>query len=117
MRSSLIFYNCSGAEAHVWLNGVGAPTWKLKVGGAKNSYYPFSQKAPRDLSRDHGGPGNWGLTNNLQIGWQEIDNPLVFKNIGDPSAAIGDVDLLLWIFSDRVVFSQGAIWLTETLPD
>jgi hypothetical protein len=115
MRSNLIFYNCSGAEAFVTLNGTGAPTWRIKITGPTYGYYPFTQNAPRDLSKEHGGPGNWGQNNKLRIAWDLID-PLDFKNIQDPSHAIGDVDLLLWIFSDRVEFSQGAIWLVEVLP-
>lgn len=108
---NLIFYNCSGADAYVTLNGVGAPTWKIKNSGADVDYFPWSKTTTRDPSQDHGGPGNWGRNNQLRIAWQDIDQPLNFPNIQDPANAIGNVDLLLWIFSDRVVFSQQALWL------
>ncbi|HEX8282668.1 MAG TPA: hypothetical protein VF588_04910 [Pyrinomonadaceae bacterium] len=115
--SNLIFYNCSGADTFVALNGLENNPWKIKTSGAGDNYYPFSQTTTRDLSKDHGDPGKWGRNNRLQIGWADVDQPMKFKNIQDPAGALGSVDLLVWIFPDRVVFSQQASWLGEVPPD
>jgi hypothetical protein len=115
MSSNLIIYNCSGADATVTLNPIMKKPWTLKNSGAGINYYPSSQTAPRDLSKEHGSPGNWGQNNKLRIAWKDIDE-LFFQNIQDPPKAFSDVDLLMWIFSDRVVFSQGTLWLGEVTP-
>ena len=68
------------------------------------NYFPYPVLAvTRDASLP-GKPGVWGNDNALIV---RVDSASkVYNNIKDPNGAVPNNDLLLWIFTDFVVFSQ-----------
>lgn len=95
------------------MNGIANTTWSpLKPSESRYNYNPYFDQVPRDLSLDHGTANTWGKTNRLIIRWDEVDEPMVFSKIDDPGG-LTDVDILLWVFPDRVVFSQQSSELKE----
>ena len=70
---------------------------------AKNNYFPESLAVQRDPSGT-GKPGIWGNNNALIV---LVDGTSkLYNNIKDPSDATPNNLLLLWIYTDFVVFSQ-----------
>lgn len=75
----------------------------IKVSSSKSNYFPFTLPVPRDASVA-GRPGVWGNDNTLIV---LVDgSSKLYNNIKDPNGAAPNNDLLLWVFSDFVVFSQ-----------
>ena len=70
---------------------------------AKYNYFPNSLPVERDPSAT-GKPGVWGNNNALIV---LVDGASkLYNSIKDPSSATPNNELLLWIFTDFVVFSQ-----------
>ena len=115
--SQLITYNWTPWTMAVQVNGINNTPWSpLKPSAAAYDYFPYSGQILRDLSQDHGAPNVWGKTNKLIIKFEETSGSLSFPGVQEPSDALIDVDLLLWVFPDRVVFSQRNRWLEEARP-
>lgn len=75
----------------------------INPSSSKYNYVPYTLSIPRDSSL-HGQPGVWGNDNTLVV---LVDGASkVYNSIKDPSGAAPNNDLLLWIFTDFVVFSQ-----------
>ena len=67
------------------------------------NYFPYSLSVHRDASAP-GKAGEWGNDNALII---LVDGSSKrYNNIKDPNGAAPNNELLLWIFTDFVVFSQ-----------
>ena len=67
------------------------------------NYFPFAFPVQRDASAP-GKPGVWGTDNALIV---LVDGASkLYNRIKDPNGAAPNNDLLLWIFTDFVVFSQ-----------
>jgi len=79
------------------------PLSKIDPSLSKYNYFPSSLAVARDAS----GPGKagvWGNDNALIV---LVDGTSkLYNSIKDPSGAAPNNDLLLWIFTDFVVFSQ-----------
>jgi hypothetical protein len=70
---------------------------------SKFNYFPNSLAVPRDASVP-GKAGVWGNDNALIV---LVDGTSkLYNSIKDPNGAAPNNDLLLWIFTDFVVFSQ-----------
>ena len=75
----------------------------IKPSSSQYNYFPFSLAVARNASVP-GKPGVWGNDNALIV---LVDGTSkLYNNIKDPSGAAPNNDLLLWIFTDFVVFSQ-----------
>ena len=75
----------------------------IKSSRVQDNYFPFSLPVLRDASLP-GKPGVWGNDNALII---LVDGTSrLYNSIKDPNGAAPNNDLLLWIFTDFVVFSQ-----------
>ncbi|MEK6304208.1 MAG: hypothetical protein AABO41_26265 [Acidobacteriota bacterium] len=70
---------------------------------SKDYYFPDSLAVPRDASVP-GKAGVWGNDNALIVLVDGANK--LYNSIKDPSGAAPNNDLLLWIFTDFVVFSQ-----------
>jgi hypothetical protein len=69
----------------------------------RDNYFPFALAVHRDASAP-GKSGEWGNDNTLVV---LVDgSSKLYNNIKDPNGAAPNNDLLLWIFTDFVVFSQ-----------
>lgn len=75
----------------------------IKVSSSQFNYFPFSLAVLRDVS-SAGKPGVWGNDNALIV---LVDGKSkLYNNLKDPNDAAPNNDLLLWIFTDFLVFSQ-----------
>lgn len=75
----------------------------IKPSSSKNNYFPSTLAVQRDASAP-GKPGVWGNDNALIV---LVDGSSKrYNSIKDPNGAAPNNDLLLWIFTDFVVFSQ-----------
>lgn len=114
--TSLVIYNWAPWDTYVQVNGIADTSWSpLKGSQLKYGYFPYSKPVPRDLSLDFGTAETWGKCNDLTIKWAEVDDPMFFSRIADPGG-LTNVDLLLWVFPNRVVFSQQSSQLAEVYP-
>jgi hypothetical protein len=75
----------------------------IKATSGQSNYFPYALSVLRDASAP-GKPGVWGNDNALIV---LVDGSSKrYNNIKDPNGAAPNNDLLLWIFTDFVVFSQ-----------
>ena len=75
----------------------------IKPSSSGSNYFPYSLAVQRDASLP-GKPGVWGNDNALIV---LVDGKSkLYNDIKDPNGAAPNNDLLLWIFTDFVVFSQ-----------
>lgn len=75
----------------------------IKTSSSQSNYFPYTLSVLRDAAVP-GRPGVWGNDNTLVI---LVDGgSKLYNNIKDPNGAAPNNDLLLWIFTDFVVFSQ-----------
>jgi hypothetical protein len=75
----------------------------INPSSSKYNYFPYQLAVPRDASVP-GKPGVWGNDNALIV---LVDGTSKrYNSIKDPNGAAPNNDLLLWIFTDFVVFSQ-----------
>jgi hypothetical protein len=75
----------------------------IKPSSSGSNYFPFSLAVARNASVP-GKPGVWGNDNALIVLVE--GKTKLYNSIKDPSGAAPNNDLLLWIFTDFVVFSQ-----------
>ena len=114
--ADLIIFNWAPWEAYVELNSIsGIPGSPIQSSQQQYDYYPFKLQVPIDLSNDHGPANSWGKINDFRVKWPETSQPDNYLNLANPAAATGG-DLLLWIFPDKVVFSQLNQYLDEVCP-
>lgn len=75
----------------------------IKPSSSGSNYFPLSLAVPRNTSVP-GKPGVWGNDNALIV---LVDGrSKLYNSIRDPNGAAPNNDMLLWIFTDFVVFSQ-----------
>jgi hypothetical protein len=75
----------------------------IKPSSSQINYFPLSLAVHRDAS-SAGKPGVWGKDNALIV--LADGTSKLYNNLKDPNGAAPNNDLLLWIFTDFLVFSQ-----------
>jgi hypothetical protein len=102
MSSTLYLINWCPNPITVTLNAQQF-TPPIKTSSSQSNYFPYALSVLRDASVP-GRAGVWGNDNALII---LVDGTSKrYNNIRDPNDAAPNNDLLLWIFTDFVVFSQ-----------
>lgn len=101
MSSNLYLINWCPNSITATLNT--QPLSPIKPSSSQFNYFPFSLAVHRDAS-GAGKPGVWGNDNALIILSDGASK--LYNNLKDPSGAAPNNDLLLWIFTDFLVFSQ-----------
>lgn len=116
--SQLNVYNWTPFKAYVQVNGLTNTTWSpLFPSSSEYQYFPYHDQILRDLT-PHGRTENvWGTMNNLIVRLDTVSGSMYYRDIADPPGASGDVDMLLWIFTNRVVLSQSGRFITEIRPE
>lgn len=101
MSSSLYLINWCPNPVTSTLNT--QPLSQIKTSSSQYNYFPSSLAVPRDAS-SAGKSGVWGNDNALIV---LVDGKSkLYNNLKDPNGAAPNNDLLLWIFTDFLVFSQ-----------
>lgn len=101
MASNLYLINWCPNEITATLNT--QPLSPIKPSSSQFNYFPPSLAVQRDAS-GAGKSGVWGNDNALIVLVEGKSK--LYNNLKDPKGAAPNNDLLLWIFTDFLVFSQ-----------
>jgi hypothetical protein len=101
MSSNLYLINWCPNSITATLNT--QPLSPIKPSSSQFNYFPSSLAVQRDAS-GAGKPGVWGNDNALIVLAEGTSK--LYNNLKDPKGAAPNNDLLLWIFTDFLVFSQ-----------
>ena len=103
MSSTLYVINWCPVGITVTLNTQRLSPSPIKPSSPQQNYFPFTTSVPRNVS----GPGQMGVWGNDNALIVLVDGTSkLYNSIKDPNGAAPNNDLLLWIFTDFVVFSQ-----------
>jgi len=103
MSSNLYLINWCPNSISVTLNTEPFYPPPIEPSTSQYNYFPPSLAVQRDVSSS-GKKGVWGKDNALIV---LVDGKSkLYNNLKDPSGATPNNDLLLWIFSDFLWFSQ-----------
>ncbi|MCB4379129.1 hypothetical protein FZX02_01415 [Synechococcus sp. MU1644] len=72
---------------------------------AKYNYIPNSLTVRREPASEPA-PGVWGRHNTLVVQSEGSSGSQLYNDLTDPADAAPNIEMLLWIFPDYVVFSQ-----------
>lgn len=114
MSSDLKVINWTSKDVHVTLN-VGSAHRLNAPSRDSSCYVPTVRSWPRDTTSQRKRGDRWGSVNDLTVDvWWGGESH--WYDLADPRGAAMDLELLLWVFPDYLVFSQAGRQLGDVVP-